>query len=175
MCLQAVPALGTAMSSAQAAYDAVRSELTCPAMPIPADWSAEIPSASSLAPFAVSLALSALAVTTLTINRCREVVAAAPDALNTAVTAANECLNALNDRQTAVSAAVMDAAADVGVLQAKGESEDIPGVAAAEAAIQVAELQRACTACEIALSVCILQDAAKPSAEATGKLRLTPA
>lgn len=164
--------MGTALSSAQAAYDAVRSELTCPATPIPADWSAAIPSASSLAPFAVSLALSALAVATLSISRCREVVAAAPDALSAAVTAANESLNALHDRQTAVSAAVMDAAADVGVLQAKGEPEDIPGVAAAEAAIAVAELLRECTACEVALSVCVLQDAAKPSAAATGSLRL---
>lgn len=174
--VQAVPALGAALCSAQAAYDAVRSELTAPATPIPSDWAHPIPSAAPLAPSATSLAFSALAVATLSIARCQDVVAAAPEALNAAAAAANTWLTTLQDHRNAASARVIDAASDVGVLQAQGEPEDVPGVAAAEAAIEVAALLRACIACELAITTCILQDALKPTGEAAGasNLRLGP-
>lgn len=172
--VQAVPALGAALCAAQAAYDAVRSELAAPATPIPADWSSPIPSAAPLAPSAISLALSALAVATLCIARCLDVVGAAPEPLNEAAAAANTWLTTLRDRRNAVSARVSKSASDVGVLQAQAEPEEVPGVAAAEAAIAVADLLRECTACELALGAGALQHAIQPTAEASGALPSGP-
>ena len=62
--------IGEAVFHANAAYEAVRAELTSPATLIPADWCSPVQSAAPLASCALSLAISATAAASLALNRC---------------------------------------------------------------------------------------------------------
>lgn len=68
--LQGVKTIGEAQYHANAAYDAVRAELTSPATALPADWTAPVPSAAPLATCALSLAMAVTAAASLALDRC---------------------------------------------------------------------------------------------------------